>query len=381
MAKIVVLEDDASTRLVICGVLKKSGHEVLGVDNGAEGLLIILAEQPDLVISDVQMPKLSGLEVLAQMRQNEDLSDTPLILLTALDSRADMRAGMSQGASDYISKPFEPQELIESVNAQLAQLEQRKSKMDTRAQELAASKVAQLRQGQSQGNGPQDAPATALSGVASPPAPLVQVPLAWIVHVAVHNPAMLIKRMDPKDWRLLLRNLYSPRGAESALRTASHVDFSGNNLTVVFADTVGQAESAAVRAARAVADMVAAAGTCKRWMTTHFAGQDMPAFKAMVNLHAGPVSIAKVPLGAGIAGTKDQVVGTNIDMACNLRNAEPPVMWAVLATEAALSCAPENYRAGAHQNVALGVQETRVHALLGLDTRLVSHELSPADWL
>jgi CheY-like chemotaxis protein len=109
MAKIIVLEDEASTRLVICGILKKMGHEVHGVDNGAEGLLIILAEQPDLVISDVQMPKLSGLEVLAQMRQNEELCDTPLILLTSLSSRADMRAGMSQGANDYISKPFEPQ--------------------------------------------------------------------------------------------------------------------------------------------------------------------------------------------------------------------------------------------------------------------------------
>ena len=68
MANIVVLEDDASTRLLITSVLKKSGHAVTAVDNGAEGLLVVLAEQPDLVISDVQMPKMTGFEVVADRK-------------------------------------------------------------------------------------------------------------------------------------------------------------------------------------------------------------------------------------------------------------------------------------------------------------------------
>jgi CheY-like chemotaxis protein len=384
MAKIIVLEDEASTRLVICGVLKKFGHEVIGVDNGAEGLLIILAEQPDLVISDVQMPKLSGLEVLAQMRQNEDLCDTPLVLLTSLGSRADMRAGMSQGANDYISKPFEPQELIDSVNAQLALVQQRQSKRDAQGQ-VAQAQGTQPPHASQTADAAHNAPyvpyVPMVDGVVIAPKPVVQLPLAWVVHVAVHNAAGLTQRMDPKDWRLLLRNLYSPRGNASALKTASHVDFAGNNLTVVFVDTQGQAESAALRAARAVADMVLASGICKRWMATNFAGKDMPTLKLMVNVHAGPVGVAKVPLGAGIVGTKDQVQGPSIDLALTLRNAQPSVMWTVLATDAAVGNAPDIYRVGAHQTVALGVQDIKVHALLGLDSRVAAEGAASADWV
>ena len=126
MAKIVVLEDDTATRRLICAVLKKSGHDVLDVDNGAEGLLTVMAEQPDLVISDVEMPKMTGFEVLQNVRLEPETADTCFILLTSLSSRADMRKGMAQGADDYITKPFEPAELMDSVNAQLSRLATRR---------------------------------------------------------------------------------------------------------------------------------------------------------------------------------------------------------------------------------------------------------------
>ena len=128
MAKIVVLEDDTATRRLICAVLRKVGHDVLDVDNGAEGLLTVMAEQPDMVISDVEMPKMTGFEVLQNVRLEPEIADTPFILLTSLASRADMRKGMVQGADDYITKPFEPAELIEAVNAQLGRLAYRRGR-------------------------------------------------------------------------------------------------------------------------------------------------------------------------------------------------------------------------------------------------------------
>jgi class 3 adenylate cyclase len=271
---------------------------------------------------------------------------------------------------------------VDSVNAQLALVQQRQNKRDAQGHVAQTQAIAlatsQQQVGQSAGD-TQNAPM--MDGVLIAPKPVLELPLAWVVHVAVHNAAALTQRMEAKDWRLLLRNLYSPRGNASALKSASHVDFAGNNLTVVFVDAHGQAESAALRAARAVADMVLASGICKRWMATNFAGKDMPILKLVVNVHAGPVSVAKVPLGAGIVGTKDQVQGQSIDIAHSLRNAQPSVMWTVLATDAVLANAPDIYRVGAHETVALGVQDIKVHALLGLDERVAAEGVAAADWI
>jgi CheY-like chemotaxis protein len=108
MARIVVLEDEASTRRLITAVLKKSGHEVTDVDNGAEGLLTVLAELPDLVVSDVEMPKMNGFEVLSDIRNTPETEQTPVILLTSRSSQEDIELGMSQGANAYLTKPFDP---------------------------------------------------------------------------------------------------------------------------------------------------------------------------------------------------------------------------------------------------------------------------------
>ncbi|MFM7332511.1 MAG: response regulator transcription factor [Brachymonas sp.] len=112
MARIVVLEDDAATRKLITAVLKQSGHEVTDVDNGAEGLLNVLAELPDLVISDVEMPKINGFEVLSDMRSTPETALTPVILLTSRTSVEDMQRGLSQGANPYLTKPFDPDKWI-----------------------------------------------------------------------------------------------------------------------------------------------------------------------------------------------------------------------------------------------------------------------------
>ncbi|CAN5564837.1 hypothetical protein BH11PSE7_BH11PSE7_13050 [soil metagenome] len=119
MPLIVVMEDDAGTRMLVASVLKKDGHEVLTADNGALGLLLVEEHKPALIISDVQMPEMNGFQMLAAVRQNPEISATPVILLTSLQERAHMRIGMNTGADDYITKPFRPGELREATVAQL----------------------------------------------------------------------------------------------------------------------------------------------------------------------------------------------------------------------------------------------------------------------
>ena len=119
MAQIVVMEDDAGTRLLISSVLKKDGHEVLAAEDGLQGLALVRGQGPDLVISDVQMPGLNGFDVVTAIRKDPQVAATPVILLTSLQERAHMRIGMNSGADDYITKPFQPRELREAVAAQL----------------------------------------------------------------------------------------------------------------------------------------------------------------------------------------------------------------------------------------------------------------------
>jgi DNA-binding response OmpR family regulator len=376
MANIVVLEDDAATRLLIAGVLKKAGHQVSTVDNGAEGLLIILAEQPDLVISDVQMPKMTGFEVLQHMRLTPEVADTPVILLTSLSARSDMRTGMREGADDYITKPFDPTELLESVSAQLQRVQLRQSTLDERANALAQSKItalkdsyeAKLKQAAAQASVQTAAagkvPST--SGSAHDLSELASrhVPKAWVMHVTVHNSAQFMAKLPARDWRLLLRSLYSPSGAASALKTASFVDLSGSDLLLVFADQPGQTIAAPQRAACALADMVEASGRCKRWAASHFAGTDLPALRVLLSLHAGPVDMATVPLDSG--GQREMAFGSTIDQTLALRSSNSSLVWLAAASDEALAGAGNLFRTGASTRITASGKDLRIHALMGL---------------
>ncbi len=382
MAKIVVLEDDASTRLLIAGVLKKSGHDVIALDNGAEGLLVIMAEQPDLVISDVQMPKMTGFEVVAQMRQTPDVSDTPVILLTSLSARSDMRTGMSQGADDYITKPFEPEELVESVNAQLQRVEHRQSAIDQRAQSLAQSKITQLKQVYEHQLSQAVKPGVQPPAINSPELASRHVAKAWVMHVTVHNQAQITSRLSVRDWRLILRSLYSPSGDASALKTASFIDLSGSNLLLVFANQAQQSVAAPVRAARAVADMVDASIRCKRWAASHFVQADLPPLRVAISLHAGPVDMATVPLDSG--GQREVALGTTMDQTLALRSSNPGLVWLAAASDEALAGTVDLFRTGASERVSVAGNDIRVHALLGLGSAggaAIQLQEEPTSWV
>lgn len=105
MPLIVVIEDDAGTRLLISQVLKKEGLQVVTAEDGVQGLALIHQHKPDLVVSDVQMPLMDGFEVLDQVRNDPALAATAVILLTSLQDRSYILLGMTTGANDYLTKP------------------------------------------------------------------------------------------------------------------------------------------------------------------------------------------------------------------------------------------------------------------------------------
>jgi len=113
---VLVVDDDSDIRGLVRELLERAGHDVLDAPDGNEGLRLFYARQPDLVILDVSMPGLEGWDVLERMRE---LSDVPVVMLTARAEELDKVRGLRAGADDYITKPFGRQELLARVDAAL----------------------------------------------------------------------------------------------------------------------------------------------------------------------------------------------------------------------------------------------------------------------
>lgn len=117
--RILVIEDDISVLDNIIDFLEAEGYSVIAAKDGTTGVNCARESVPDLIITDVMMPGMNGYEVLETLQAEEDTSLIPFIFLTAKVTREDMRKGMTMGASDYITKPFTADELLNAVEARL----------------------------------------------------------------------------------------------------------------------------------------------------------------------------------------------------------------------------------------------------------------------
>jgi len=116
-AKLLVVDDEAAMLAELKPFLERSGFEVSVAADGIEALTLISKAPPDLIILDITMPRLDGVEVLQRLRQEENF--TPVILLTQVTGSAYHVTGLQQGADDYIDKPYDPLELVARVQAVL----------------------------------------------------------------------------------------------------------------------------------------------------------------------------------------------------------------------------------------------------------------------
>lgn len=113
---ILVVEDQPEIRKLICMTMDYDGFEVHEADNGEAALKLITALRPNIVLLDVMMPgKLDGFQVCERVRADPELADTPIVMLTARGQQADIEAGRWAGCSAYLTKPFSPLQLIETV--------------------------------------------------------------------------------------------------------------------------------------------------------------------------------------------------------------------------------------------------------------------------
>ncbi|HEV2761204.1 MAG TPA: response regulator [Acidimicrobiales bacterium] len=114
---VLVIDDDPVILELLRVNFEIEGFDVICAKDGEEGLLRAQNDHPDVVISDIMMPRRDGLQLLADLRGGQATQDLPVILLSAKAQKTEVQQGLDMGADDYITKPFDPLELIDRLNA------------------------------------------------------------------------------------------------------------------------------------------------------------------------------------------------------------------------------------------------------------------------
>lgn len=115
MPRILAVDDEPNIVRLIQVNLERQGYQVETANNGAQALAKIKENRPDLLVSDVMMPEMDGFELLANVRRDPTISDLPVIMLTAKAQDRDVMTGYQHGADMYLTKPFNPAELLSFV--------------------------------------------------------------------------------------------------------------------------------------------------------------------------------------------------------------------------------------------------------------------------
>lgn len=113
--KILLIDDSSVNNLLLQNILEDEDFTILVAFNGKEGLNIIKEEKPDLILLDIMMPRMDGMEVLEKIVSDEKTKDIPVIMLTAKIDSADQQASIEMGAVDYINKPVDIDKILEKI--------------------------------------------------------------------------------------------------------------------------------------------------------------------------------------------------------------------------------------------------------------------------
>jgi DNA-binding response OmpR family regulator len=333
MPLIVVMDDDASTRVLISAVLRKQGFDVLAAEDGAQGLALIREHKPDLVVSDVQMPNLDGFGVLEAVRADENIATTPIILLTSLQDRAHMRQGMTTGADDYLTKPFAPQELRDAVSAQLSKLVRAEAIQAQVVDRAVANALAE--QQEKIGNLYERRMAKELSEQ-WPDSSQVQgnerYPSATVLYADIRNYAQWTQRLSTAELGDVITQFYSSVGDTVHLFGAKHMQFVGDGMLCVFVDTTDtHSVNHALRATKAALGLRDGCRRIDSFINQKFGDRGLPPYRLNVVMHSGAVMFTRLD-GLFASSQQTTPVGDPVSTVLKFSSMANAPDWDVAAT-------------------------------------------------
>ena len=113
--RVLIVDDEIHIVHVVAIKLRNNGYEVISADNGAEAFELACSEKPDIIVTDYQMPVMTGMELVEKLRQHEETKDTPIVMLTARSFAISKEQQEQLQISGCLSKPFSPRELLENI--------------------------------------------------------------------------------------------------------------------------------------------------------------------------------------------------------------------------------------------------------------------------
>jgi len=141
--KVLVVDDEQSIVTLLKYNLEQAGYTVVSAMDGEEGISLAAAENPDMMILDLMLPKLDGIEVCKQLRQRK--IDVPILMLTAKDDEFDKVLGLELGADDYMTKPFSPREVVARVKAILRRVQTLPEPVEEKQEDEGKIKIGDLK--------------------------------------------------------------------------------------------------------------------------------------------------------------------------------------------------------------------------------------------
>lgn len=334
MPLIVVLDDEAGTLTLVSQVLSRAGFRVLSAEDGERGLQLIRQHKPDLVISDVQMPRLDGFGVLDAIRRDDALTSTPVILLTSLQDRRSMRQGMTTGADDYLTKPFMPAELLEAVGSQfnkrLRNAALRSAAVTVAisealgAQRHSISKLYEKRTAREMNQqwthieaGPESE----------------QFASATALYASIRNFGQWSQHLPSEDMADLLRHTYGAIGDVAHLFGVRHIQFLGDGMLCIFVDRDDSSTvNHGMRAARAAVALGHATRHLTSFVRESYKHPELPRrFTLVCALHTGPLTLAKL-VGVAPVGQQRSPVGDPVAVALQMFKGQPELDWKIAAS-------------------------------------------------
>ena len=337
MALIVVMEDDETLSMLVCAVLKKKGHVVYAAPNGIMGLEQVRTHKPDVVVSDVQMPELDGVNMLLTLRGEADIAHTPVILLTSLGTRPHVRIGMTSGADDYLTKPFLPIELCDAVDAQLARCAVRAGLQGEAV--TAAVKVALEAQREDLSGTYELRLRDELSGERWPGTQTAgdeEYADAVVLYVDLIGSG-LSEVLTVTELTDALRRAFTHVSDTLHLFGVRHVYPLGEALIAVFVkETDTESVNHCMRAVRSALILAKSVRQNRLYLQKKHDGKKFPQFNVGVSLHSGPVTITKIHDPMHGSQTIITPVGDTINIAALLQKQTAALGWGVSCTASVL---------------------------------------------
>lgn len=115
MSRILIADDEPHIRRLVSFTLGKSGYEVLEASDGGAAVRVAKEEKPDLILMDVMMPVMTGLDAVRALKSDPETADIPVVMLSAKSQKTEVAEGLDCGAAEYICKPFTPKDLVQRV--------------------------------------------------------------------------------------------------------------------------------------------------------------------------------------------------------------------------------------------------------------------------